>query len=143
MRRKAFTLNEMMVVIVVIGILSAIGAGVGFAVVRHMKIQSYQNNMRAIEAAQKSNELNRGFFLDADGMKNREPSMRYSSSQAEEGVFSVSVASDGNSVGIATLDSEGKCLVMKVERGQAATQTGIINGACTGLGALETTGESW
>ncbi len=147
-RDEGFTLIEVMVVILVIGVLLAVG------------IPTYRGARARAENSAAQSALYNGFvaasvvfvdeldFLEADsaGMAASEPGLAYADSPApstDDEQLSVASTSGGSTWGAAVLSRSGTCFYIRTNGTGTVTYGSSDTLACTGAVALTTTGNGW
>lgn len=145
---QGFTLVEVMVVVLIIGILLAIGIPTFLGARSRAQDRAAQSNLRIAQTTALILFTDDGDFEDATstGMAAAEPQLNWSAASVastDDATMSVGPDADFDEFGAAALSDSGTCYFVRV-RANGSTQYGSsTTSTCTSNTARTVTGDSW
>ena len=143
---RGFTLIEVMVVVLVIGVLLAIGIPTYLGARGRAQDSSTQSTLRAGQATALVVFTDNGAFTDADAaaLGTAEPTYTWvDSPTASDDDLKVSVDSTASTWGAAAESDSGTCFYVKVSSTGPTLYGSSTSADCTGAQALTVTDTSW
>lgn len=145
---RGFTLIEVMVVVLVIGILLAVGIPTYLGARERAQDQSARSTLRSAQTTAAVVYVDNGTYSDASlaNMRAAEPGFTWrgsNSASRDNDEISIAASRDGSEWGAATLSDSGECFFIRLREDGSTLYGNSSRRACTGSSALSVRNAEW
>lgn len=145
---RGFTLIEVMVVVLVIGILLAVGVPTYLGARERAQDQSARSTLRTAQTTAAVVYVDNGTYRDANvgNLRDAEPGYTWrgsNSASRDQDEISVAATRDGSEWGAATLSDSGECFYIRLRSDGSTLYGQSSRSACTGNVALGVRNAEW
>lgn len=143
-----FTLIEVMVVVLVIGILLAVGVPTYLGARERAQDQSARSTLRTAQTTAAVVYVDNGTYRDASvrNLRDAEPGFTWrgsNSASRDQDEVSVAATRDGSEWGAATLSDSGTCFYIRLREDGSTLYGSSTSSPCTGSTALGVRAREW
>lgn len=145
---RGFTLIEVMVVVLIIGILLAIGVPTYLGARERAQDQSARSTLRTAQTTAAVVYVDNGTYRDANvrNLRDAEPGFTWrgsNSASRDQDEISVAATRDGSEWGAATLSDSGMCFYIHLREDGSTLYGSSSKSPCTGSKALGVKDKEW